>query len=85
MMNLLYSIPATVVVACITAIGTYFASKRTSKTTMETLYTTEIQKIIEEYNRQLGELRDEIRKLKQENQDLNVLIQKLQQERRKAQ
>ncbi|EUJ33510.1 hypothetical protein MFLO_02368 [Listeria floridensis FSL S10-1187] len=82
MNNLIYSIPATVIVACITGLGTYFASKRTSKTTMETLYTTEIQKIIDEYNRQLGELREEITKLKEENQALNQLITKLQNERR---
>ncbi|EUJ26135.1 hypothetical protein MFLO_14312 [Listeria floridensis FSL S10-1187] len=82
MNTLLSFIPPTVVVACITAIGTYFASTKNSQTTMETLYTTEIQKIIAEYNFQIGELRQEIHFLRRENQELHTLIAKLQSSRK---
>lgn len=49
---------------------------------METLYTTEIQKIIAEYNFQIGELRQEIHFLRRENQELHTLIAKLQSSRK---
>ncbi|MBC1233175.1 hypothetical protein [Listeria booriae] len=77
MIDFLNSIPPAVLVAIIGALGTYIATKKKSKADVESIYTTEIQKIIDEYNRQLGELKDEILKLKKENMELTILVQGL--------
>ncbi|MBC2318797.1 hypothetical protein [Listeria booriae] len=77
MIDFLNSIPVSVLVALVGAVGTYLATKKKSKADVETIYTTEIRNIIDEYNRQLGELKEEITKLKKENAELTAIVQNL--------
>ncbi|MBC2190547.1 insecticidal delta-endotoxin Cry8Ea1 family protein [Listeria booriae] len=77
MIDFLNSIPVSVLVALVGAVGTYLATKKKSKADVETIYTTEIRNIIDEYNRQLGELKEEITKLKKENAELTEIVQNL--------
>ncbi|PNP87465.1 hypothetical protein BMT55_16205 [Listeria newyorkensis] len=77
MIDFLNSIPPAVLVAVIGAMGTYIATRKKSKADVESIYTKEIQNIIDEYNRQLGDLKEEIAKLKKENAELTAIVQGL--------
>lgn len=71
------NIPATIIVTLISSGLTYLAAVKSSKTNVEGIYTEGITKIIDEYNKQLGELKNEIKILQEENKKLQLIIREL--------
>ena len=69
------NIPVTIIVALITSGLTYLAAVKSSKTNVEGIYTEGITKIIDEYNKQLGELKNEIKILSKKIKNCKSLLE----------